>query len=49
MLEKGYFSKTLRQKLKVNIYSYREVLALSECNFTFNFCRVVFEILILKV
>ena len=40
---KTNFSKTPRQKLKVNIYSYRVSLALSEYNFTFNFCRVVNE------
>ena len=35
--------KTPRQKLKVNAYSYRVNLALSEYNFTFNFYRVVFK------
>ena len=38
-----FFSKFLRQKLKVTIYSYRASLALSEFNFTFELCRVVFE------
>ena len=45
---KTYFSKTTRQKLKVNVYSYRASLVLSEFNFTFNFCRVVFEKLVIK-
>ena len=36
------FSKTLRYKLKVNIYSYRVRLVLSEYDFIFNFCRGVF-------
>ena len=40
---KTNFSKTPRQKLKVNIYSYRESLALTEYIFTLNFCRAVFE------
>ena len=37
------FSKTSRQKLKLNIYSYRVNLALSEYNFILNFCRRVFK------
>ena len=43
------FSITTRQKLKLNIYTYRVSLALSEYNFTFKFCRVVFEKLVFKV
>ena len=37
------FSKTTRQKFKVNIFSDRVKLALSEYFLTFNICRVVFE------
>ena len=43
---KTNISKTPRQKLKVNTYSYRVGFVLSEYNFTFNFCRGVFEILV---
>ena len=43
------FSKTTRQKLQLKVYSYRVTLALSEYNFAFNFCRVVFEKLAFKV
>ena len=39
----------LRQKLKMNTYSYRVRLALSEYHFTLNFCQVVFEKLVYKV
>ena len=45
---KTNYSKTPRQKFIVNIYSHRVSLALSEYNFTFNFCRVVSEKLVLK-
>ena len=46
---KTNYSKTSRQKFKVNIYSYRASLALSEYNLTFNFCRRVSEKLVFKV
>ena len=46
---KTNFSKNTRQKLKRNIYSYRVSLALTEYNFTFNFCRVFFEKLVSKI
>ena len=46
---KTNFSKTPRQKLKLNIHSYRVGLDLSEYNFTFNFCREVFEKLLSNV
>ena len=46
---KTNISKTPRQKLKVNIDSYRESLALSEYNFTFSFCPGDFEKLVFKV
>ena len=46
---KTNFSNTPRQKFKVNAYSYRTNLALSEYNFTFNFCRVVIEKIVSKV
>ena len=46
---KTNFSKTTQQKLKVNIYSYRVSLAQPEYNFTFNFCRGLFEKLVFKV
>ena len=46
---KTNFSKTPLQKLKANIYSCRVSLAQSEYNFTFNFCRTVFEKLVYKV
>ena len=46
---KTKFSKTPRQKLKVNMYSYRVSLVLSEYNFTFNFYRAVFEKFVFKV
>ena len=45
---KTTFSKTLRYKLKVNIYSYWLNLVLSEYNFTFNFCLGVLEKLIFR-
>ena len=37
------FSKTTRQKFKMCIHFYRTDVALSEYEFTLNFCRVVFE------
>ena len=43
------FSITTRQILKVNMYSDRINLALSEYNFTFNFFRVVIEKLYSKI
>ena len=39
---KTVFSKTIRQKLKLNIFSYRVSLALSEYNLTFDFLVVYF-------
>ena len=47
--KKSKFSKTTRQKFKMYIYTYRIDLALSEYDFTFNFCRVVIEKLGFKV
>ena len=43
------FSKNLRQKFKVKLYSYGVNLILSEYNVTFNFCRVVYEKLVFQV
>ena len=43
------FSKTSRQKLKVNLYPDRARLTLQEYKFNLNFCPRVFEKLILKV
>ena len=37
------YSKTIRQKFKVNIFSDRVKLALSGSYFSFIFCRIVFE------
>ena len=42
------FSKSPRQKLKLNIYSCRASLTLSEYNFTFKLCQVLFEKSIFK-
>ena len=46
---KSKFSKTTRQKFKINILSYRVNLALSEYSLTFNIFRVVLRILILEI
>ena len=46
---KTNFSKSLRQKLKLNKFSYLVNHALSEYNFTFNFCRLVLEKLVFIV
>ena len=46
---KTNFSKTSRQKLRVKVYFDRAMLALSEYNFIFKFCRKVFEKLAFKV